>query len=73
MTAEETMYTLTYMDRRGAGILKMVTAGEAKRLLPRIKAKATLRDGRGDVVGGVEDWADRLDDRRLKWIWWSSL
>jgi hypothetical protein len=24
----------------------------------------------GQIVGGVEDYSDRFDDRRCKWNWW---
>lgn len=66
------MYTLTYMDRKGAGILKRLDGPSAAKLLPKIKAEANLRDDDGNRVGGVDDahLFGTQDDRRVRWLWW---
>lgn len=64
------MYTLTYMNRRGAGITMQLTGAEAAKRLRKLKTEANLYNDQGQKVGGVEDWADRCDDRRMRWVFW---
>ena len=49
---------------------RFTNKAEMLKKLKSLKRKATLRDEDWIVVGGVEDWADRVDDRRLRWVWW---
>ncbi len=65
----EKLISLTWRDRRGGHLEVFRDAEEAVRKLKKLKCEATLRIG-DEEVGGVEDWADSVDDRRVRWVWW---
>lgn len=69
MSDEPIRYLLTYMDRRGASVFKQVTAAEAGKLLPRLRAPASLFNEDREKVGGVSE-CDGADDQRIKWNWY---
>jgi len=64
------MYTLTYRGRRGAVITTQLTGVEAAKRLQKLNAEANLCDDQGQKVGGVQDWAGRRNDRRMRWVFW---
>lgn len=64
------MVTLTYMDRRGAGVMMRIPGAEAVKKIKTLRCEASIHvNGVKERVGGV-DKMDYADDRRVKWNWW---
>jgi hypothetical protein len=66
------MIQVTWMDAKGAGRMRAFEDGEkAAVFLERLRADATARDSKGDVVGGVSEIPrhERVNGR-TKWHWW---
>ncbi len=59
---------LTYMNRRGAGVLICDEASVLVAKLPTLRREATIRTLDGIEAGWVWRFTD-LDDRRAKWNW----
>jgi hypothetical protein len=63
-------YTVSYMDKRGAGCQHGFSNYEdTETFVRKLKREATVRLG-GEVVGGVEDAPHLFDDKRFRWWWW---
>ena len=49
------MSRLTYMTKRGAGVVKLGTAAELGDKMMRLKTHATLRSDHGAIIGEVSE------------------
>ena len=64
------MVQLSYMNRRGAGVLESLPGPEAVERIKKLRCEASIRvPGIPERVGGV-DPIDGADDRRVRWNWW---
>jgi hypothetical protein len=67
--------TLSYINRRGAGVCVHGPLHELAQKLKTLRCEATLRvDGQKEPIGGVVDlesdaWRG-ADDKRVRWNWW---
>ena len=62
--------TLTYMDRKGAGVCRRGELSELAKRMKTLRCPATLRaDGHEEPIGGIDKF-DGADDGRIKWQWW---
>lgn len=62
------MVQITYVDKRGADVVKQVTVQRAIQLLPTIRAEALVRNLQGDVVGEV--FRGRNPHGHFGWCWY---
>ena len=55
------MSRLTYMTKRGAGVVKLGTAAELGDKMMRLKTHATLRSDHGAIIGEVSECQGECD------------
>lgn len=71
------VFQLRYVDRRGASVVRALSAAEVGEILPTLRRGAVLvaalADGGDRVVGGVEPSPWGADGERVRWRWWYDL
>jgi hypothetical protein len=59
-----------WQDKRGAGHMRSYSStDECARFMSTLRREAVVREN-GEVVGGIEPSDGRVDDQRIKWLWW---
>lgn len=64
-------YTLTWLDRRGAG--RAETSPDLEALgqrMAKLRCEATLRDAAGEMIGEVTDRFAYDLPGNGRWVWW---